>query len=72
PEFVARVRPKVAVISLGEDNAFGHPHAVTLDVLGASGAAIYRTDRDGAVRITSDVTTLRNSTVRGGVDARVR
>lgn len=72
PEFVARVQPKVAVISLGADNAFGHPHPMTLGVLAAAGAAVYRTDRDGAVRITSDGTTLRVSTVRGGVDARVR
>ncbi|MGQ0550161.1 MAG: DNA internalization-related competence protein ComEC/Rec2 [Armatimonadota bacterium] len=72
PEFVARVQPKVAVMSLGADNPFGHPHRVTLEVLAAAGASVYRTDRHGAVRITSDGTTLRISTVRGGVDARVR
>ncbi len=72
PEFVARVRPRIAVISLGADNAFGHPHPATLATLTASGAAIYRTDRDGAVKITCDGTTLRVYTMRGGVDARVR
>ncbi len=71
PEFVARVQAKVAVISLGPDNAFGHPHPMTLDVLAASGVMVFRTDRHGAVRITSDGTTLRVSTVRGGINARV-
>ena len=72
PEFVSRVQPNVAVMSVGADNAFGHPNQVTLDVLAASGVRVYRTDRDGAVRITSDGTTVSASTLRGGVDARVR
>lgn len=71
-EFVDRVRPRVAVISSGADNAFGHPHPTTLGVLAAAGSTVLRTDRDGAVRITSDGTTLRLFTFRGAVDARVR
>lgn len=77
PEFIARVRPQMAVISVGADNTFGHPHPNTLDVLAASAVTVYRTDRDGAVRITSDGTTLRVATFRGAADtgmvhARVR
>ena len=33
PGFLERVNPSVAVISAGEDNRFGHPHAETLDAL---------------------------------------
>ena len=33
-EFVEQVGPSVAVISVGADNRFGHPHAETLEVLG--------------------------------------
>lgn len=62
--FVAAVRPLVAVISVGAMNSFGHPHRRTLDVLEEWGAAVYRTDRDGAVLIHSDGARLAVRTVR--------
>jgi competence protein ComEC len=52
--FLSRVRPEVAVLSLGTDNPYGHPHTETLDALQAAVPAIYRTDRDGTVLIRSD------------------
>jgi competence protein ComEC len=65
-EFVAAVRPRVAVISVGDDNVFGHPHPAVLDVLGRAGARVYRTDRHGAVRIESDGLVLRVRPYRAG------
>jgi competence protein ComEC len=47
--FVARVRPVRALLSVGLRNAYGHPNPLALARLGAWGAAIDRTDRDGAV-----------------------
>jgi competence protein ComEC len=47
--FLEAVSPDVAVISLGRDNSFGHPHKETLDAL--QGVSIFRTDTDGAVKI---------------------
>jgi competence protein ComEC len=44
------VSPEIAVISVGRANSFGHPHQDTLDML--EGAKIYRTDMNGAVKIT--------------------
>ncbi|MDP2277402.1 MAG: hypothetical protein Q8K51_04175, partial [Nitrospirota bacterium] len=41
--------PEIAVISAGRDNAFGHPHHETLEML--EDAKIYRTDMNGAVKI---------------------
>lgn len=52
--FLKYVEPKVAVISVGKDNRFGHPASSTRRILKSLGAKIYRTDRDGNVTITSD------------------
>jgi competence protein ComEC len=48
---VETVRPALAVISVGENNQFGHPSPETLRELEAVGAKVMRTDRDGAVAI---------------------
>jgi competence protein ComEC len=53
-EFLRAVQPRIAVISAGEDNPYGHPAPELLERLEASGARILRTDRDGAVRILTD------------------
>jgi len=47
--FLELVSPEVAVISLGRDNSFGHPHQETLDAL--QEVSIFRTDIDGAIKI---------------------
>ncbi len=44
-----RVRPKVAVISCGQGNPYGHPHQVVLRMLRQSGTTIYRTDLHGDI-----------------------
>jgi len=57
-EFLRAVNPRVAVISVGARNPYGHPAAETLARLDAVDAAVYRTDRDGAVILESDGRTL--------------
>lgn len=52
PAFVRAVAPRVAVISVGRDNRFGHPALRTLKMYRSVGATVYRTDRCGAVRFT--------------------
>jgi competence protein ComEC len=54
-----RTRPRLAVISVGADNSYGHPTAGTLATLGAHGVRTLRTDRDG--ELTIDV---RSSTIQ--------
>lgn len=50
PELLALVRPRVASISCGLRNRFGHPHAETLEALAGAGVRVLRTDRSGAVQ----------------------
>jgi len=53
-EFLRRVSPRFAIISVGEGNPWGHPSPTVLDRLRRAGAATLRTDRMGAVAICSD------------------
>lgn len=52
--WLARVRPRFAVISVGAHNRFGHPHAETLRRLRRFHVPYRRTDQDGAVLVRSD------------------
>jgi competence protein ComEC len=56
PEFLAVVNPRVAVISCGADNKFGHPsNGVVSRLEQKLGAGnIYRTDKDGTIEFTTD------------------
>ncbi|MEM2876394.1 MAG: ComEC/Rec2 family competence protein [Candidatus Bathyarchaeia archaeon] len=54
PAYLEAVNPEVAVISVGEENRYGHPHQETLERLAAKGVTVYRTDLDGTVIITTD------------------
>lgn len=51
--FLRAVKPKIALISVGEDNRYGHPGEEAVARLSAAGATIYRTDRDGGLRLQS-------------------
>ncbi len=57
-DFLAAVSPSFAVISCGEGNDYGHPHAATLNKLRASGVSVYRTDEQGTITVTSDGSSL--------------
>ena len=49
--FLAAVRPRVALVSAGRVNRYGHPHPSVIERLHRSGVSIYRTDLDGLVSI---------------------
>ncbi len=57
-EFLAAVKPRLAIISVGEDNPYGHPNAELLERLANAGVRVLRTDRDGAVHILMDSKSL--------------
>jgi competence protein ComEC len=52
--FLARVGPRVAIVSAGARNRYGHPAPPTLARLQAAGARVYRTDLDGAILLETD------------------
>lgn len=54
PQFLAAVNPSLALISSGEDNAYGHPSAELLARLQEARVRILRTDRDGAIHVLTD------------------
>ncbi|MFJ4198493.1 ComEC/Rec2 family competence protein [Streptomyces sviceus] len=51
PELIRRVAPRLALISVGADNSYGHPAPGTVAALRAGGAVVLRTDRDGALAV---------------------
>ena len=52
--FLERVNPEYVVISCGEGNSYGHPHAEVLNRLREMGIKVFRTDEEGTVVATSD------------------
>lgn len=53
-EFFEAVNPFYAVISCGEGNSYGHPHAETLNTLRTNGVKVYRTDESGTIIASTD------------------
>jgi competence protein ComEC len=56
-DFLSRVAPKYAVISVGK-NPYGHPSSATINKLKNANIEVYRTDLDGTVTFTSDGTDI--------------
>lgn len=52
-DFIKRVKPKYAAISVGENNTYGHPSQAVIDRIEESGARLFRTDKCGAVIASS-------------------
>lgn len=53
-KFLDAVNPTYVVISLGEDNEYGHPHTEVLQSIYNRNLKVYRTDKQGTVVFTSD------------------
>lgn len=52
--FLDKVSPKYAVVSVGVDNSYGHPHKGTMDRLKSKNISVYRTDESGTIIATSN------------------
>ncbi len=51
PGLLRTLRPRVAVVSVGAANPYGHPDAGTMRALDAAAVRVWRTDRDGSVEV---------------------
>ena len=61
PDFLAAVQPRIAIISAGADNPYGHPSREVLERLEKAGVRVLRTDRHGSVHVWTDGQTLEVS-----------
>lgn len=53
-KILENARPKLAVISVGAKNRYGHPAGLTLRLLDQFGIPVKRTDKDGEVELVTD------------------
>ncbi len=67
--FLNKVSPKHAVITLGKDNSYGHPHQETINKFINAGINIYRTDMVGTIIAASDGTNITFNTSPSAVKA---
>ena len=51
PDLLARVHPKISLISVGVGNRYGHPSQKTIALLERGGSKVMRTDLDGAIAV---------------------
>jgi competence protein ComEC len=52
-DYLERAKPKVAIISCGEWNRYGHPAQVVLDRFKSADIKVYRTDLQGEITVTT-------------------
>ncbi|MGI6368262.1 MAG: DNA internalization-related competence protein ComEC/Rec2 [Anaerolineae bacterium] len=62
--FLEAVSPQLAVISVGDDNRYGHPNEAVLDRLRSVDATVLRTDQHGGIRVSTDGRTMWVQTER--------
>jgi competence protein ComEC len=58
-EFLSAVGARVAVISVGEGNPYGHPSSELVEALTDAGMLVARTDVEGSVAVVTDGQDLR-------------
>ncbi len=58
-DFILRVLPEIAVISVGKDNQYGLPSPEVLETFSKYGITLLRTDKNGDIKIVSDGTNLK-------------
>ncbi len=60
--FLKEVNPSYAIISVGKNNQYQHPHEVVLQALATHNIKVYRTDEDGTIKMKTDGTNIEIKT----------
>jgi competence protein ComEC len=64
--------PRLALVSAGAHNPFGHPHPEVLERYRQAGALVLRTDRDGTIEVATDGSRVWVRVAAEGVERRIR
>ena len=63
-DFLNIVSPKYAIISVGENNSYNHPHDETIKKFNDNNIEIHRTDKEGTILITTDGKEININNIR--------
>jgi competence protein ComEC len=69
---IAGTGARLAIVSAGAHNPFGHPHPEVIERYRRSGALVLRTDRDGTVSVATDGQRVWVRTAGEGEERRIR
>ena len=69
-KFLDKVNPQYAIISVGKDNDYGHPHKPILNKLKKRGIEVYRTDKLGTIILTTDGDKINIKSVKTETDGK--
>lgn len=67
-KFLNKVTPDYSIISVGDDNSYGHPNKSTITKLTDIGSKVYRTDVDGTILVSSDGENVNVATLDVSLD----
>ena len=63
-EFLSLVNPTYAIISVGKNNQYHHPHTSVINTLNDQNITTYRTDEDGTIEMITDGTNIEINTTK--------
>jgi competence protein ComEC len=66
PDFLRAVSPRIAIVSAGAGNSYGHPHPEVVERIVTAGITMYATSTHGSIVVTTDGQDVTVGTGRAG------